>query len=399
MRVFVNYFVFTLMIFISGNPFFSGQEWILICLVLILILFAVNKISLTLSKEFLFVFLIFFIIEFNHLIFGKNTNQITFLGTFLRIILAYFFVQYFRNVFFTYFIRVIYFFSVLSLFFFLLSFVAPIYTWFLSISNIFTPPFSETLSIYESSPSLIVYTLHPLHVFRNCGPFWEPGGFSVFLLLGLVFSSYIFGFRFNKYVFVFLITILSTFSTLGYIGVLAYFFFYIYKFNLKVRLFYYFVGLIGLYFIIFNIDFLGEKIIHNIEVADETTGSRFGSALADFQLILNSPIIGNGRGFEKFGIDSSEQFNLDFHRNNGLTNILVLYGIPFFIVLLFLFYKKYIWNFKFLNIPLLENYFFLVVLILCFFTQILLFRPFILSLLFLPIYSIYEIRFSNSNIQ
>ena len=394
----LNYSLFTLVIFISGNPFFGGQQWILFSFFLLLCLVFINNIYIKFSKEFIFIFLLFFSIELIHLIFEKNSNLTTFLGTFLRLLLAYFFVFYFKFTFYNYYVRILYFLSIMSIFIFTISFYPPIYLILLSISSFTTPLFAVDSSIYEMSPTIIFYTLHPLHVFRNCGPFWEPGGFSVFLLIGLSFTSFLYGFKFNKYVLVFIISILTTFSTLGYLGLLVYFLFYLYNYNVKFKykFFIYFIAVFGFGLIILNFDFLGDKIIHNIEVANETTGSRFGSALADFDLISNSPIIGNGRGFQKYGIDDSNQFEMEFHRNNGLTNIIVLYGIPFFLILIYIFYNKYFIKDRMFLYNSSFSCFFILILILCFFTQILFLRPFILSLLFLPIRFIYAYRFNNS---
>lgn len=51
---------------------------------------------------------------------------------------------------------------------------------------------------------------------RNCGFMWEPGAFAFMLILGVLLRLYKNNVKFDKYVIIYIIAILSTFSTMGY---------------------------------------------------------------------------------------------------------------------------------------------------------------------------------------
>jgi hypothetical protein len=68
------------------------------------------------------------------------------------------------------------------------------------------------------------------------------------------------------------------------------------------------------------------KIQEDILIADETTTSRFGSALADIYKIQEHPILGYGRNFlAQFGTSFFDKETM--HRNSGVTRIVVQWGI------------------------------------------------------------------------
>jgi len=91
--------------------------------------------------------------------------------------------------------------------------------------------------------------------------------------------------------------------------------------------------------IYFEFDFLGQKVQENIENATTTTGSRFGSALADWLLFKNNPVLGYGRNIDaKYNIS---YFDISvMHRNNGLTNLFVRWGIIFGLIYIVFYYKS-----------------------------------------------------------
>jgi hypothetical protein len=255
-----------------------------------------------------------------------------------------------------------------------------------NIAVYFTPPFENTNTYYKPSPTIIIWTIHHVHsyTFRNSGAFWEPGGFSVFMLIALFFHLQKEGMRYSKKHVVFVIALLTTISTMAYIAYFAILYFVFFK---KMHLFFKIMiiplfALVG-YISYISLDFIGGKIEKNITVADETTSSRFGSALADFELIWESPLIGWGRGTNRYNIDSYSAFNEEDHRNNGITNLVVTYGIPLAIFLISLYYVNfksfslYCNNKTDLTLP------FFIVMLICSFSQILFMKSAMLSILFL----------------
>jgi hypothetical protein len=93
-------------------------------------------------------------------------------------------------------------------------------------------------------------------------------------------------------------------------------------------------------FLLYNkLDFLNKKIDQQIEKSDKGVAgeSRFGSLLADIQMVSEHPLIGTGRNMEmKFGKNVANIPLRLLHRNNGIGVLLSTYGI------LFIFYFFYL---------------------------------------------------------
>ena len=101
---------------------------------------------------------------------------------------------------------------------------------------------------------------------RNCGPFWEPGAFQGFLNLSLFFELTMKQFR-DKFwkirVIILIVTIVTTFSTGGYVvlfAILLYYFSYDKKINSVVKILFTIGCLSIFYYLYFKLDFLGQKI-------------------------------------------------------------------------------------------------------------------------------------------
>lgn len=380
-----DYGILFLLIGTSGMPFFNGKEFIFIGFVLSLSIFLYLDKRFTIN--FLKVALALFFVECLQFIVYEKIGFDILLSTLMRLAYVYFVVRILGTSFTGKFVHIIYFLAVVSLILYpLLYFPSAVNYVRDNIATLFPAPFENTNTFYHASPSIIIWTIHPIHsyAFRNSGAFWEPGGFSVFLLLAIIFDFQHGGIKFNKRQIVFGFAILSTVSTMAF---LAYFIIMYYVFFKRMHLFFKIV-MIPLFAMVSyvaytNLDFLGDKIANNITVADETTASRFGSALADFNLIKESPLIGWGRGTNRYKISSYADFDEENHRNNGLTNLIVTYGIPMALVFLVFYYA----NFKEfavfsgstedMTIP------FFLVIIVCSFSQVLFMKSMFLSLLFL----------------
>jgi hypothetical protein len=83
---------------------------------------------------------------------------------------------------------------------------------------------------------------------------------------------------------------------------------------------------LGVVILIQTQEFLLPKIENDILSAEETTSSRFGSALADIYRIQENPILGYGRSIAvEFGTSFFDMESM--HRNSGVTRIIVQWGI------------------------------------------------------------------------
>ena len=172
------------------------------------------------------------------------------------------------------------------------------------------------------------------------------------------------------------------FSTTGYIVLflfLIYYFWFISESRFKQ------VPIILIFFIsiflFFNSSFLGEKISNQLSYSQGDVSysdrSRFVSALVDLKDFLEDPIFGKGVNIETRYDEYNPYWS---HRNNGVTDFAVKFGIVGFCIYfysMFLSFRKYtsLNNFK-------SNYayFFILVILLLGFSEVYFYRVFFISL-------------------
>lgn len=391
-----NFLVFTL-IAVSGIEFFyRSQEYILISFIISFLAFLYYKRKI--NGNFLFVIALFFIIEiFQYTVHG-GFNLRTFSGTYIRLFYAFTVLAVVGNLFFRYYVNVLYFLSLTGLIFYVLSFIPGAEGFYNTLGQLIKNPFAVEEGFYKSNPNIIIYNFHEVLFTdrRNSGAFWEPGAYAVFLMIALIFNQIYEKDIWSKRNIVFIICLLTTLSTSGFLAFFI-FLFYINFRALNKNILYAFVFLlfIGSSFYLYqDIPFLAEKIEQNINLADETTTSRFGSAKADFESFRKSPIVGFGRAGAKNDFDN--KFDITQHRNNGIFNLLSVYGLPLTLVYFFLIFLSFV--------KIQMNYGFAKIFAICAFTIILVhgfshglfLKPFFYAFLFLP-FTIKNVQDHRSN--
>ncbi|MEZ7944428.1 MAG: hypothetical protein QMB73_00050, partial [Flavobacteriaceae bacterium] len=214
---------------------------------------------------------------------------------FLKIYIAAFLFYKLGNKFRQIYFNVIYFFSIVSIFFFTV-FVVTGYP----VSIIEYPNF-HSIIIFN-----IKYDLNGAYIMRNCGPFWEPGAFVGYIIFALLlYIDDLKGvYKRNKFKFLTIIlALITTFSTTGYI-IILFWFIVMYltkeKKQIIIWLFGFFIVTILVGYSIYKIPFLRDKITSQTEVAlmssdnNEFNGERLGALLFDLHYIKKHPLIGNG---------------------------------------------------------------------------------------------------------
>ena len=213
--------------------------------------------------------------------------------------------------------------------------------------------------------------------------FGEPGAFSVFLTIALMLNILVKNRIADKKNILFIITIITTLSTAGFLAlfvilVLVYFFL-----NPSLKKALLLVPMIALFTVlIINLPFMLPKIQNNIIIAENNNTSRFGSALSDYKLIYENPILGYGGDLKNmFG---TVKWNVKkMHRNNGITAFITQWGLILFVIY-FYNYKKSADNIcTFFNSNKSLSYIFLISILLLGFSQGLFKYTFFHSLTFL----------------
>lgn len=324
-----NLLVF-LLIGISGIPFFiQDNTFLAAAFVLSFIVFKYSKKRI--DNYYTAVIGILVIVSVGQIYTFGIVEYEKIVSLIIRFSIPYFIIKILGAKFLYHYIRVLYFLSIISLILFIPTLLS--YQLFELLSN-----FVQTLSVesYDWKGSVIFYTII-YGVVRNAGPFWEPGAFCCFLILGLIFNIIVFKKLNTKYSVIFILSIISTFSSAGYITlifVLSSYFMILYK--KKEKFIIAPLLLVIVFYAFYSVEFLGKKIEEQFDTQVNTIErlnnlGRFQSAILDYKDITEYPFFGRGRGETRF---HENEFFKEYgvaRRSNGITDLIAKMGIPFFI--------------------------------------------------------------------
>lgn len=212
---------------------------------------------------------------------------------------------------------------------------------------------------------------------RNYGFFWEPGAYQTFLNLALIFEFFYYKKINRKHIGILILTIFTTFSTVGYVAmgviILAYFF----KIGIendfltrhKKRLKFFLISTLVLFFVYIIIpDYYMQvtfgkldEIFQGSEVTHVSTKTRVDSIIYPLREFIRAPII--GIGYENFNIMS--QTYLNSKPTNTSLNWFALLGIIWGIPCNYYYVK----NIKKLNAPFISKLFIIAAMLLIISTE------------------------------
>ena len=310
------------------------------------------------KPKFLIAVGIFICLSAIYFLLNNSYNEVTYFGFFMKLCLAYYCKDISGEDFSKYFIRTIYVLTCISLVMFLLQLIN--FEAVFNQNKLFVTE-SNYLTIKSSS---IVFTMVPIHKFRNCGFLWEPGAFATILLLTFYINLFNLGEKlWSKKNIVFLIAILTTKSTMGILGLIIPFSLLLKDFinqnrtyqQLSVVIIPTFLSIATLIFT--QVDVLYKKIATEIlEIDDELTEVEKGirddyvvsvtrsvSVILDWKTIKRYPFFGLGvdmrtTGFKKLG------YSEKLETSCGTTILLLRFGFVGFIIYAFLMYKNAIFD-------------------------------------------------------
>ena len=372
-------FIMYLLIGVSGIPFFVGNRYIFPLFFIFLLGVSFTKMKDFPKKAGLFASVVMFIYVLQGLVLGSISFNTIAVVT-IKYGSAIMGMLLLKEKWVDFYIKVLYHIAIISLFFFIIFFIIP------SLADFFIKSICPIFNVSARNehtrfaPNFILYTLKVMS--RNSGPFWEPGGYGTFLILGVVFNYIKTRTLTNRIGKIFIISIITTFSTATYLTL----FVFIAAINLQKS----FKGIMILLLMIpllvvlyTQVDFLSRKIESRLEIASSTSyvqkaPNRFSSMLYDLQTIKEDPIFGEDKRTAEYNAD----YNIFKHRNNGISSVAARMGIPFFIFYFLLLYlsirKLLIFNMFYQKIFI--NMVFIVVL-LDHFAQVLFEKPIFISLL------------------
>jgi len=341
----IDYFMILVLIFISGNISFTSKSILFTTFILSTLLFIYRKQKF--DKKFtLFSLLLFVILLLQSVKFDFFPIE-TYLGVFIRILIAYFILRSIGNSFIDKFIKVMYYLSIISLGFYFSILLIP------NLEQVYVNNFTTYAIIDPHNLSRYsvfgIYTIIPEAddlIKSNSGPFWEMGAFGGYLVLALIFNLLNDDNLKNKVNLVLIITIITTQSTTAFIALfMLLFFIYYQKFkSIASKIIITLFILVSSYYAYTSLDFLGKKIEHQLKMASVVNTSnlqnadtqRFINILKDWNDFQGHEFIGRGPN----SITRYSSTNKNEIRTVGTTDMIVRYGLAFFLLIIYLMYRS-----------------------------------------------------------
>jgi hypothetical protein len=195
--------------------------------------------------------------------------------------------------------------------------------------------FSEDLAGPNHKSILVFTVVDNLDWWRNAGMMWEPGAFQGIINLALLLMpTQQLTARRNRWRLVVVVaTLLTTFSTTGYITLFLLSAYKLSRFSIPARVKWPAIALLvaASAFATMQADFLGEKIQGQFEEAvqldDDFSPGRFGALLFDLYYIEKHPLFGNGLNETTRYADHPYLWGVALGHGNGLSNFAATFGL------------------------------------------------------------------------
>lgn len=381
-KLYIKYFLFIYILAVSGFEYFYRVALPSLYLLFPFVVFLFYNYGLKFDKKVFNIILPFFLVLLLQTIFYDSPIRFAF-ALVIRFLVLYYVAKIIGDDFIRIYINTIKVIAFISILFYGLEYIPPIKDLMLDFSNNFVNLAGGGEDAYNK-PNFIIYALQTdyedVAYIRNAGPFWEPGVFVIFLNIALFFNLQIKKKIFESTNILFIICIITSFSTSGYISLLANIIFFT-QASRSISIFYrLFIILVLLLIIpaIYSLPFMSEKVNNQIEQSD-VSYSRFGAAVVHWRVIQDYPLTGlpyenENSGFEKY---------TDTVSPNGITEIFVTFGI-----IGGLFYYFYLYKSAAYLMTLIGNknkaYMLFLILVMLIFSETMENRPIYLLLLFLP---------------
>lgn len=373
-----------LLIAFSGFPGFYDNDSFLILFFIVSFIFWIlrgSRISLNIIR-FIFLFLFIFTI---HILIFNHFPVWSIIGFFLRLISSYFILSSLKlTSFIKNYVLIISYSVIVSLIFYI---PVLIYNPLIEIYNNFSYSFvGEQGNIRNTLFFINLNFTDATSLFpRNPGPFWEPGAYGGFLIIAYFFNRFSLNNNFKLFEKLIVIGIISTFSTAAISTFMIIFLLNRIKFNPKNIILTPLI-LLSFIFIFDSVPFLRGKVESQFNEVitndiNKTSKNRLASFIADSRDFTKYPFFGRGiSDLTRFDNVNNVKVN---NRNNGVSDVLVKFGIFGFLYYFISMYR----SIHFTAIFFKKNYkfsflFFLTIIILGFSEPYFLF-PFFFALIFL----------------
>ncbi len=301
----------------------------------------------------------------------------------VRLLVFYMTMEIIGNDFINIFINTIKVIAVISIFFYMIQYNTLAYNFLIDLCKIFTNLGSDP-QISPDKPNFIIYTIetksfYDFQFFRNTGPFWEPGLYVAFLNIALFFNMLIQKKLLNRLNLLFIISIITAFSTTGTIVLFINIIIYLFiskSLKLQYRFFLIVIVLTAIPFIS-SLSFMKDKIDSQLNQSN-ISYSRFGAIVVHWNIIQAYPYAGlpydDNKTYDKFADNISP---------NGITEIFIRYGVFVGLFYYILMFRSNNILMKYLGYPN-KGFALFLILTVSIFSENIGNRPIYLMLLFIP---------------
>ena len=344
----INYIVYIiLIIFISNTSELCFDPIYSYCIIImLLIIFVLRKRKFDIPIVFIFIYWFFINILYS-VIFAADFSFNKVLGGLVPLFLAYLSYKIIGNNFWSQFEKICFTLTCVAMFFY--------------IGQLLTGNLYDNLSLYfgdfiadyykEARPTSwynFFYTYLPIDniaYIRNCGFMWEPGAFAMICVIMLLYRTLTIGVKIDVHAFIYILAILSTFSTAGYLSLLLYFIIYLRSERNILKWIIFLTLFIIIIPIVAQLEFMTSKLILFSQGIDETNYNprlnlieynRFGVFGINFNRLFEYPL---GYGVNKI----TDNFGREFAGVCGIAVFARMWGIIGLIYCTYAIYKTLNW--------------------------------------------------------
>jgi hypothetical protein len=268
--------------------------------------------------------------------------SIAYIGLFLKILTMFIIISTFREAFFYYLNNVIFYLCLFNLIIYFDYLGPKIFTILLNfLPNLSTTESNEYLNLIFFNPFITSEYGDVKFDMRNNGIFWEPGAYQFVLNFALLFELN--KFRRKNYIIFFIISIITTFSTTGFLLLILNLLTSSYRTSLYSYLLSF--SVISGVLIFMTVSDLGFKKVNELvsfnaeDEVQQGSASRAFDAYTDILIFLDSPIYGNGLVIneDQASIYKGERTG----SSNSITYYLASFGIIGFLIFFYpIFFRK-----------------------------------------------------------
>jgi len=291
----------------QNMPFISGPRVsdVFQVILLVFVFLVAAHYSLTgIENKFGVFFLVFAGLHFVHGLTGGGFNLVLTFGFLMRLAIAYFIIRIVDTDFPKIYVKLLYFFAIMSLAFYIPLLISSYFadilfsTYFNFIRDI---EFGETLNYHVFIYVFDNYIYNEIP--RNAGIFWEPGAFGVFLNIAILFNIVLKKKMFIKQNIVFMLLILTTQSTGAYLSLFTIIIsYYLVREIVKFKFVYLAIFVTIALTAYTTLPFMQEKIYGELEYYEDNPTAkhgqeritRFQSTAQDLSFFISNPITGRG---------------------------------------------------------------------------------------------------------